>query len=209
MSRSTVNLLGLLGGRRSLRGILYDSNLFIDGVGVVGRWDVNKGISIKFLNNDVGVFMLFLTLAPDGAISDDGENPEHPEENTNTAAKDKCHGSALPATQIHQREVEASCERSAATMGMDMMVVVELSAVVLFMSRVIVRRAMRGAHEWHDVNDAMIRLLEGEVGIRFNKLQSEHFPESVRYLDTFLAEATHATTATRAVHMGPLNLPGI
>jgi len=57
---------------------------------VVGRFGV-------MLANE-SVLGYFIALAFDQAIRDDGEDPEHSQENTNTAAKDKGHSTTLPRT---------------------------------------------------------------------------------------------------------------
>jgi len=64
----------------------------------------------------VRVLVFILALAFDGPIGDDSEDPEHPEENTDTAAKNERYSSTFPTTQMHQRMVEAGGERTLVTM---------------------------------------------------------------------------------------------
>lgn len=87
--------------------ILLHGDFLISRVRICWRWRMDGNVFVLFDNGNVRVLVLVLTLAFDSAISDDSEDPEHPEENTDTAAKNKRYGSTLPAAQMHQRMVEA------------------------------------------------------------------------------------------------------
>jgi len=95
--------------------ILLQGDFLINGVDVSRWWSMDGSFLVFFDDGDVRVLMLVLALTFDGAIGDDNENPEHPKENTDTTAKDKCYGSTLPATQMHQSMVEAGGEGTIAT----------------------------------------------------------------------------------------------
>jgi len=112
-----IDLLPLfLGGDRCLGSlVLLEGDLLIDGVDINRRWTVDRNFVIFFDDGDVRVLVPVFTLAFDGAIGNDNEDPEHPEENADAAAKYKCYGSTFPATQMHQRVVEAGSERTVAT----------------------------------------------------------------------------------------------
>jgi len=64
------------------------------------------------LKNDLILVELFwLLLALDGSQSQDGKDPEHPEENTNATAEDERDGTAFPRTEDHERAGQALHER--------------------------------------------------------------------------------------------------
>jgi len=59
-----------------------------------------------------GQELLLTTGASDGPESDDGEDPEHPDEDTNTTTNNKGEHSAFPGTQHHECSGKAMGERS-------------------------------------------------------------------------------------------------
>jgi len=78
--------------------------------------------------------MLVTTLAFYSAVQDDGQNPHHPEENSNSAAKDEGDSSTFPTTQIHEGVVDAINERSF-TKVVTVVVMVTMMAIVVAVGR--------------------------------------------------------------------------
>jgi len=158
---------------------------------------------VFFDEGDVRVLMFIITMASDGTIHDDGENPEQPEENTDATAKNEGDSATLPATQMQQSMVEALSE---GTLLEAMMVEAAMAMGVRVVSRSVVRmgevgdrkdlevaklrlvplfRLARSA-EWHDVK---------AVGIGFDERHAEELPESVRDFNALLAHAIHTSAA--------------
>jgi len=203
--RCSCLLLGFFGTGRHL--VLLQVDLLVDNV---RRWCLNRDLFVFFDDRDVRVLVLILALAFDRPIRDDGEYPEHPEEDADTAAKNEGYGSTLPATQIHQGVVEAGGERCT---------VDTMNTHSVMMGMAVVRRGRRGmtgiCRENHIIspclvgsrNDAVVRaILEGDVRVRvvLDEGQPEGLPECIGDINAFLAEATHATAA-RTTHVRRLD----
>jgi len=58
-----------------------------------------KGFGNLFVHNVLAVEGFFTTLTADGAVSKDRQNPKHPQENTDTTAKNKCHCTTFPGAK--------------------------------------------------------------------------------------------------------------
>jgi len=162
------------------------------------------GRLLVFLDEgDVGVLMFITTVASNGTIHDDGEDPEQPEENTDTTAKNEGDSATLPATQMQQSMVEALSEGTlleALMVEVAMMVAVRMvSRSVMGMGEVGDRKDLEIAKlrlapffrfarsaDWHDVE---------AVGVGLDERHAEELPESVGDFDALLAHATRTSAA--------------
>jgi hypothetical protein len=105
---SVKPLLGGVVGLLKGTNIGLDSDLLVNGVNVDGRSAANGLFFVVLEDNDAGVFGFVRVLH--GAVCDDGEDPDHAEENADSAANDKGDGAALPRTQRHQSGLHAEQE---------------------------------------------------------------------------------------------------
>jgi len=126
-------LFGLFGAARSFDG--FDYGIILINVRRGGRFrrrfrvvhdffdgefliNVNRGRGFRavhefFDDSDLGILVLFLaTLSLHSAVDNNGQDKEHPEENSNSAAKDEGDSSTFPTTQIHDGVMNAINERS-------------------------------------------------------------------------------------------------
>lgn len=72
-----------------------------------GSDDLN-GIRHLLDEEDGGVCIgLLIVGSSDQAIADDGQDPEHPEEDTETTSEHESDGSAFPGSESHERDVDA------------------------------------------------------------------------------------------------------
>jgi len=123
-------LFGFFGGAWSLDGFDYDRNFLVN----VGRGRGFRAFDDFFDDSDLGILVMFLTmLSLHSAQDDDGKDKEHPEENSNSAAKDEGDGSTLPTTQIHDGVMNAINEGSFAKAVVSFVVVVVTAVAVLSM----------------------------------------------------------------------------
>jgi len=220
--------LGLLGGAGRLNNHDRDGNFLVNRVSVGGRsrfWGVHN----FFDNSDLGVFVLVTTLSSHSAVHDNGEDPNHPEENTDSATKNERDGSTLPTTEIHEGVVDALNEGSFT----ELMVVVRVtmvsvyvivtglrvgmmrhiwsvidfnsssfySHVVDFNSFVIVYDRCKSSDYRVDWPDVMMtRMAWRTAGL--DEGQAEDLSENVGDLHCFLVEATGTMSAARSSHPG-------
>jgi len=93
----------------SLGGFKYDGIFLVS----VGRGRGLRAVHDFFDDSNLGIFVLLLTtLILKSAVHDNGQDKEHPEENSNSTAKDEGDGSTFPTTQIHDGVMNAINERS-------------------------------------------------------------------------------------------------
>lgn len=129
--------------RAPLDSLLLDLWLFFDGVqrsllveGVVGgRHDDVLGVGEDDFVEDEVVGGGGVIGSTDGANDEDGKDPEHAKEDTNTTAKNEGHGATLPRAQRHQRAVDTLQESALVVLpvmhGSGMMVMVNPMSMVL------------------------------------------------------------------------------
>jgi hypothetical protein len=201
-------------------GLLFDGEFLVNGV----RGRRCDGLSF-FEHDDVRVVVIFVSgAALDNAVCDDGEDPEHTEENTNSASQDKRDRATLPETEVHEGEVEAGDEGPAvlAVMGAAVMgPAVGSTAARTTMAGAVVVGVGSCEPEIGDglVGDKAVYFIrvdgQGHGDTRgsgwrleiLNEREAKCFAESIRDFDALLAEAphglawsAHATRATRWHH---------
>lgn len=145
-------------GRSSLRSLLCLSwsigrshvvVSFLVGESVRGGRDEGFGtILVGFDDDNLCIFILFLLVALDEAIGNKGEDPQHPEENSDATSENESNCSTFPRTQQCESHVNALHERllSLLMVGTAMvilmvvvvMVVVVMFAIALFLAIVVV-----------------------------------------------------------------------
>jgi hypothetical protein len=132
-------LFGFFGGAWSLDGFDYDRNFLVN----VGRGRGFRAVDDFFDDSDLGILVVFLTmLSLHGAEDDDGKDKEHPEENSNSAAKDEGDGSTLPTTQIHDGVMNAINEGSFSKVVVSFVVVVTAVAVMSMVGGMTIMRCI-------------------------------------------------------------------
>lgn len=216
MTRSFVHvieaaLLGLLGGGRNIDSFNRDSNFLVNRVSVGGRgrfW----GVDFFFDEGNLGILRLVITLSSESAVHDNSKDPEHPEENANSTAKNECDGSTLPTTQIHERVVDTIDEGSFAEVIVlvAMVMVVGVDSVVLVVRTFQVWVAIHVAtvvdrcegNDWGRADDRQDHNLAISMTSMTNldKRQTKSLPENVGNLHCFLVEAIATATAARGFH---------
>jgi len=111
-------------------------NLLVDWVDILGRFYLCRGNK-----NDSFVVRLVLfhdrkgdrsviTMAPAGAVRHDCEDPEHADEDTNTAADNKGDSPTLPVTEIHEGVVQSRQEGAVMLVKMSVFLMLKFIAWV-------------------------------------------------------------------------------
>lgn len=104
-------LFGSLSGGGSLGGFDYHGNFLVNRVSVGGRSRF-RGIHDFFDDGDLGILVLLFTLTSHSTVHDKAQDKEHPEEDSNSTAKDEGDDSTFPPAQIHEGTVDAINEGS-------------------------------------------------------------------------------------------------
>jgi hypothetical protein len=65
-----------------------------------------------FDDGDLRILMLLTTASFHSTVHDETQNKDHPDENSNSTAKNEGNGSTLPTTQIHEGVVDTTKEVS-------------------------------------------------------------------------------------------------
>jgi len=90
--------------------LLFCGDLFINRIDILGRiclWGSDDGFVIGFIFlHDSKGNVTVITVTSEGAVGNDGEHPEHANENTYTAADYKGYCSTLPLAEIHKGVVK-------------------------------------------------------------------------------------------------------
>lgn len=151
--------------------------------------------------------------AADGADEDDGEDPEHAEEDTDSASEDEGDCAALPRTQVEERVVEAGHERPARDGhegagrggGGDVVVwaVVPMGLRDVLAPRITADERDGRPDEGKDLGldvvplatlvDLEVRVGVGVVVVGLNEGPSEGLAERVGDVDGFVSPGGHAT----------------
>ena len=74
-----------LNGAGSFDSVDRGNNFLVNGVSVGGRRSF-RGVHSFFGDGDLGILVLVTTLSFHSAVHDEGEDPNHPEENSHSAA---------------------------------------------------------------------------------------------------------------------------
>jgi hypothetical protein len=191
--------------------VTLECDFLVGRGGVAGR---NIGDVGGLEHDDMAVLLLVLTATANSAVGDDEQNVEHAKEDTNTATKNKGHGSTLPTTQVGQRVHETAGE------AISTMVAVSRDTMEAGRRRMGVRvrttvgMGMTVLHYCFHVL-RMMGVVHRVVGL--NQRPSERFSEGVGDLDALLADAAHAAFAwgmnvvasalNRRHHLGDRRLP--
>ena len=79
--------MGSLRGRWCLRVLIDpDSHFLIYRVNVDGRGALHRRLVVFLYEGDLSVFVIVTTTASNSTVHDDAQDPDEPEENTDTAA---------------------------------------------------------------------------------------------------------------------------
>jgi len=171
---------------------LFNANLLVNWVDVHRRaylWRGNRydGLVVRvvlFHNGNGGVSIITATSA--SPVRDNGKDPEHADEDTDTAADNKGDSPTLPAAEIHERMVEPRQKGA-------VMLVVHMMRAIRHIASPITTLSSRNRREGENANEIVItagsfivrRLAMRVVGVvfDFNQRPTERLSEAVPYLD--------------------------
>jgi hypothetical protein len=208
------SLLGLLGGGRNIDNFNRDDSFLVNRVSV-GRRGRCRGVHNFFDDGDLGILMLVTASSSRSAVHENSKDPEHPDENANSATENECDGSTLPMTEIHERVVDAIDEGSFTKVMVVVAVMTMMGAVDMMRTFWMARAVTRSFHvatvvngyEGSDSGRADGRP-DHNLAISMNSMttnllderQTKSLPESVGNFDCFLLESIATATSARKSH---------
>lgn len=176
-------------------GRSLDRNLLVNGINV-GRGSTTSIALLDFEDKNLLVLVLVIGTT-DGTVQDNREDEEHAEEDTNTAAKNKRHSSALPRSERHDGVLDANEE---VLFLMHVMVVVEVGTRMATLPIRLIHRLefhgvfhdVRGSWRGHERQDLEPFAL-GVLVVHLDEGEAKHLAERVGDVDCLLSEhASHA-----------------